>query len=286
MDLATATIHMLHNGVDHGAGEGHDMADMATSVASAATTAMSMAMGTATAAADAAATTAAQAMGGMGGMSHGGMGGADPNACKISMLWNWNTINACFIARSWHIKTKGMFAGSCIGIVCLCIAIELVRRFQREYDRYLLRRWLDKSGQLALANADGVVNPESTYSDGTPKSSAASVPVVNGQVTYPVGAWTVMMNDPIFPVLRSSPNAAFYTPSIFSQLVRATLYLFQYAGAYFVMLLAMYYNGYIIICIFIGGLLGNFLFGADTFKPVTTAGAGSGAINPQKTCCC
>lgn len=282
MDLATATIHMLHNGVDHGAGEGHDMADMATSAVS---TVMNMAMGTATAAADAAATTGAMAMGGMGGMNHGGMGGGDPNACKISMLWNWNTINACFIARSWHVRTKGMFAGTCIGIVCLGIAVEIVRRLQREYDRYLLRRWLDKSGQSAVASAD-VVNPETNYADGSGKSSTASVPVVNGQVTYPVGAWTVMMNDPIFPVLRSSPNAAFYTPSVFAQLVRATLYLFQYAGAYFIMLLAMYYNGYIIICIFIGGLLGNFLFGADTFKPVTTAGTGSGSINPQKTCCC
>jgi hypothetical protein len=37
-------------------------------------------------------------MGGMGGMD-GGMGGA---SCKISMLWNWYTIDACRY-RSNHL---------------------------------------------------------------------------------------------------------------------------------------------------------------------------------------
>ena len=36
--------------------------------------------------------------------------------------------------------------------------------------------------------------------------------------------------------------------------------MLQFAVAYFVMLLAMYFNGYVIICIFIGAFLGAFLF--------------------------
>lgn len=38
----------------------------------------------------------------------------------------------------------------------------------------------------------------------------------------------------------------------------------QFAIAYIVMLLAMYYNGYLIICIFIGAFLGNFAFNWET----------------------
>jgi copper transporter 1 len=34
----------------------------------------------------------------------------------------------------------------------------------------------------------------------------------------------------------------------------------QFAVAYFIMLLAMYYNGYIIICIFIGAFFGALIF--------------------------
>tara|TARA_R110002060_G_scaffold40006_5_gene51240 strand:+ start:219 stop:449 length:231 start_codon:yes stop_codon:yes gene_type:complete len=40
--------------------------------------------------------------------------------------------------------------------------------------------------------------------------------------------------------------------------------MFQFAVAYFIMLLAMYFNGYIIICIFIGAWIGSFLFSWET----------------------
>jgi len=55
------------------------------------------------------------------------------------MLWNWYTIDACFISRGWHVRSKAQFAGSCIGVFLLVLAIELVRRAQREYDRRLTR---------------------------------------------------------------------------------------------------------------------------------------------------
>ena len=42
--------------------------------------------------------------------------------------------------------------------------------------------------------------------------------------------------------------------------------MLQFAVAYFVMLLAMYFNGYIIICIFIGAFLGSFIF---SWEPVS-----------------
>jgi copper transporter 1 len=56
-----------------------------------------------------------------------------------------------------------------------------------------------------------------------------------------------------------------YRPSPMEQLVRALLHMLQFAVAYFVMLLAMYYNGYIIICIFIGAFLGSLVF---SWEPV------------------
>lgn len=50
-----------------------------------------------------------------------------------------------------------------------------------------------------------------------------------------------------------------YKPTIVQQAVRALIHMLQFAVAYFIMLLAMYYNGYIIICIIIGAFLGFFL---------------------------
>lgn len=72
------------------------------------------------------------------------------------MLWNWNTIDACFIAQSWQITSRGVFAGSCIGVVLLVVTLELLRRAGKEYDRYLVRQHrahyplYNKVGSLSL----------------------------------------------------------------------------------------------------------------------------------------
>lgn len=69
-----------------------------------------------------------------------------------------------------------------------------------------------------------------------------------------------------------------------------------FAVAYFIMLLAMYFNGYIIICIFIGALLGKFLCDWESYKfPVggqtaggqgTTSTANKGGAQEELTYCC
>lgn len=50
------------------------------------------------------------------------------------------TDNAGFIAKSWHITSHGMFAGSYIGVILLVMSLELLRRLGKEYDRYILRQ--------------------------------------------------------------------------------------------------------------------------------------------------
>ncbi|KAM0713847.1 hypothetical protein Q7P37_010809 [Cladosporium fusiforme] len=152
--------------------------------------------------------------------------------CKISMLWNWNTIDACFISESWHITSKGMFAGSCIGVLLLVMTLEALRRASREYDIYIMRAYQRSLSTSQSSNG----GPLEAGSSSPNKSSAA-------QATTPL-----------------LPTQQTFTPSLFQQIVRAFLHMAQFAVAYFVMLLAMYYNGYFIICIFIGAFLGAFAF--------------------------
>ncbi|KAL2158101.1 hypothetical protein VTH06DRAFT_4669 [Thermothelomyces fergusii] len=163
--------------------------------------------------------------GGMGGMGSG-------SGCKISMLWNWNTIDACFIARSWKITSRGVFAGSCIGVVMLVVVLEMLRRAVKEYDRFLINKHLRSA---AAAAAKATPPPKTASDDGA--SSPPHCPAVVRQG---------------------------YRPNVFEQAVRALLHMLQFAVAYFIMLLAMYYNGYIIICIFIGAYIGSFIFHWET----------------------
>lgn len=159
----------------------------------------------------------------------GGMG----MSCKISMLWNWNTVGACFISDQWRISSKGVFAGTIIGIFLIVVAIELVRRMAREYDRRLIREYAARLEQQPA-------------SEKLPMSPGA----LAGQIR----------------------------PTIGQQAIRSTLYMIQFGAGYMMMLLAMYYNGYILIFgIFLGGFVGHFLTAWDTVghgEPVA------------KDCCC
>lgn len=155
------------------------------------------------------------------------------------MLWNWYTIDACFISKQWHIRSKGMFAGSCVGVILLVMSVELLRRLGKEYDASLYRQFYRR----ATASPHG--------SDGA-------------TLTF-----------------RATP---------LQQLVRAFIHACAFGAAYIVMLLAMYYNGYIIICIFIGAGLGKFVcdwlvvkINPDTL--LEESGKKPGGIEETTVCC-
>lgn len=54
--------------------------------------------------------------------------------------------------------------------------------------------------------------------------------------------------------------------TVTQQALRSLIHTAQFAVAYFVMLLAMYFNGYIIICIFLGAYIGSFIFSWDVIE--------------------
>lgn len=57
-----------------------------------------------------------------------------------------------------------------------------------------------------------------------------------------------------------------FRPNMRQQAARATFHMLQFAVAYFVMLLAMYYNGFILLAICIGAWFGSFVFSWETIN--------------------
>ncbi|KAG5918692.1 hypothetical protein E4U61_001557 [Claviceps capensis] len=174
-------------------------------------------------------------------MHHDGPQGA---SCKISMLWNWYTIDACFLSSSWHITNQAMFAATCIGVILLVMLVELTRRLGREYDAFLLRQFQREASRRYL---DDVLDPSgSTSSSSLVRSQSVAV-------------------------------VATFRASLLQQLARSVLHAVTFGVAYIVMLLAMYFNGYVIICIFIGAGLGKFF--CDWLEVRVAAGAaGEGVV--------
>ncbi|KAK7952927.1 hypothetical protein PG996_013812 [Apiospora saccharicola] len=190
-------------------------------------------------------------------MDHGGGTG-----CKVSMLWNWNTVDACFLSSSWHIPSEGAFAATCIGVVLMVVILEVLRRAGKEYDALILRQFRRHvAAQRLAASKDKNVNVASCCGPPEPEEATPTRPQV---ITF-----------------RASP---------LQQLTRSVIHAVTFGLAYIVMLLAMYFNGYIIISIIIGAGIGKFLCDWMVHRVVIDADGGAAAskvdgIEDPTVCC-
>lgn len=215
-----------------------------------------------------------------------------------------------FLSSSWHIRSRGMFAGSCIAVICLVLALEFLRRVGREYDAFIVRRarlrtlylsdlktgpvHQQKQQQQQQQQEQEQASPETAIQTKTiPKAkvqernfssyevnSLSSSSAIRDDVISPVPApaqsfshaapgpqcTTTGVHGENHCVASDCMPLSQYRPSPVEQIVRALLHMLQFAVAYFVMLLAMYFNGYIIVCIFIGAFLGSLIF---SWEPVS-----------------
>ncbi|KAH8168243.1 hypothetical protein CIB48_g66 [Xylaria polymorpha] len=182
-------------------------------------------------------------------MSHGSGMETDGDSCSTHMLWNWNTIGACFFAESWQIKTQGMMAATCIGVFLLAIMLEFVRRLGKEYDQFVVRQFqqhVDSRAAMARSKDD----------------CCAEGPQMNGQ--------TLMF--------RATP---------IQQAIRSFIHAVAFGIAYILMLIAMAFNGYVIIVIIIGAGFGKFVCDWMTQKVVVGGTATKSLENSEEaTMCC
>ncbi|KAL2138635.1 hypothetical protein VTI28DRAFT_6479 [Corynascus sepedonium] len=221
-------------------------------------------------------------------MDHGNHGGGDAGpACKISMLWNWYTVDACFLTSSWQITSRGAFAATCLGVVFMVVVLEALRRLAREYDEHIQR---DFAARVALitSSLSTPPRPSSPSSGGNDESTGASAPSADA-----IAACRRIAGSQVV-VEAQQPTVVTFRASPLQQLVRALLHTATFGLAYIVMLLAMYYNGYIIICILIGALLGKFLcdwmtrtvvIGVETGGADVKRAGGGAAIDEPTVCC-
>jgi solute carrier family 31 (copper transporter), member 1 len=183
------------------------------------------------------------------------------------MLWNWYTIDSCFISSTWHVRSSGGFAGTCIGVILLVMSLEMLRRLSKEYDTFVIRRFKERvARELNTA----------------PSSANGSTDVVNkSHATTKVGTAAVSG--------AACQRVVHFRYTPLQQAIRGVLHAITFGVAYFVMLLAMYYNGYVIICILIGAGLGKIVF--DWGKQTLSLGDGASDLQAggdacETTVCC
>lgn len=162
-----------------------------------------------------------------------------------------------FLADSWLIENEGMFAASCIGVFLLVICLEFLRRLSKEYDSFILRQFQQHvASQQARASKS--------------ESSCCAA------------------DD--LPPAAAGPQIVMFRASPVQQLVRAIIHAVAFGVAYILMLIAMAFNGYIIICIVLGAGVGKFLSDWMTAKVVVGGENQSGSkaasnLEEPSVCC-
>ncbi|KAI0929937.1 hypothetical protein AcV5_006774 [Taiwanofungus camphoratus] len=156
-----------------------------------------------------------------------------PMRCSMNMLWNTQIENTCIVFRSWHISSNTHFVLSCIAIVALGVLYEWLRVAQRDVDLRIARRLIAEGKGKARTTRSGRNTPES---DSEGAGLLTGVPVLKTRLGTPL--------------------------PLVARLTRAILYGFSVFLSFFLMLVFMTYNAYLILAVVLGAAIGHFIFGA------------------------
>jgi len=172
--------------------------------------------------------------------------------CSMNMLWNTDIIDTCIVFRSWHINSQTTFLFSCLVIVLLGIFYEYLRGFQKKFDYHI--------AMTLAAKGQGRPTPGRD-------SSGRSTPEGQNEERSLLGGRRILTSS-----LTGTPVSARV------RAIRATLYGLTIFLSFFLMLVFMTYNAYLITSVVLGAALGHYIFSptmnVDAILADSTAGKG------------
>ncbi|EAS28849.3 solute carrier family 31 (copper transporter), member 1 [Coccidioides immitis RS] len=169
-------------------------------------------------------------------MDHSGHGDMDMghDQCSMNMLFTWSTKNLCLVFRQWRVTGPVSLLFSLVGVILLTAGYEAVRELTRRYEGVCGR---GVKGAIPAPGSEEAYGPtENHHRDD--ESSSLLFPARNVNTSEPVGRRR--------------------------KIVIASLYGVQVFYSFFIMLLFMTYNGWVMISVGIGAFLGYLTFGSSS----------------------
>ncbi|KAH9858446.1 Ctr-domain-containing protein [Lenzites betulinus] len=188
---------------------------------------------------------------------HGGHGGHDmpgmPAAptCSMNMLWNTQIEDTCIVFRSWHISSTAAFVLSCAVVVGLGVLYEWLRAAQRTLDRRIAATLSAQGKGKGPAAGGGSVSGRDS-----PEYESEEAGLLTGSLVSKARTGTLL------PVSARVSRAVLYGASVFL--------------SFFLMLVFMTYNAYLILATVIGASLGHFVFSTHMDIDAVLSGGADG----------
>ncbi|KAH8426735.1 low-affinity Cu transporter [Aspergillus melleus] len=186
-------------------------------------------------------------------MDHGGHGGhgdmdMGEGQCSMNMLFTWSSKGLCIVFRQWQVTGLASLLGSLVVIVLLTAGYEGVRQLTRRFETAHARRLNAFTSSATTGGNDFADDPAP---DGSPYRPATHLP------------------DASSPLLVGSDNRRRLEQR--GKIIMALLYAVQVFYSFFIMLLFMTYNGWVMISVAIGAFVGYLVFGDNTSASKTVA---------------
>ncbi|KAJ3778618.1 copper transporter [Lentinula raphanica] len=155
---------------------------------------------------------------------------------RNSLPRNRNTqiVDTCIVFRSWHISTNTAFGSSCLAIVALGVLYEYLRVVQKSVDTRIA---------LSLVKDKRRNRSRSSSGRNTPELPLEEEGLLSGRVF--------------------KANVTGVPVPLPSRIARSLLYGISVFLSFFLMLVFMTYNAYLILSVVLGAALGHFIFGGS-----------------------
>ncbi|KAH7101260.1 Ctr copper transporter [Auriculariales sp. MPI-PUGE-AT-0066] len=185
--------------------------------------------------------------------------------CSMNMLWNTQVEDTCIVFRWWHIYNNIDFVIALVAVAGLGVLYEYLRVVQVKYDQRVAVRLVQAAAQ--------VTSPSSL-----PVAAAAEDPLA-ARVT---AAWSrnlcVLARSVSYSLVLTTRRSKVPVPQ---RLARASLYGSAVFLSFFIMLIFMTYNAYLIAAVVVGAAVGHYIFSAemDTDAVLATSGVGGKGVS-------
>ncbi|KAL4870895.1 hypothetical protein BDV12DRAFT_45435 [Aspergillus spectabilis] len=182
------------------------------------------------------------------GHDHGDMdmGGGQ---CSMNMLFTWSAKNLCIVFSGWRVTGPLSLLGSLVVIVLLAAGYEGIRQVTRQYELAHARRLSAFSAAVVGSNEiDEAVSSTEHEHEHEPETT----PDAQNQAYVP-GARS--------PLLVGSDNKRAIERK--GKITMAALYAVQVFYSFFIMLLFMTYNGFVMLAVAVGAFVGYLAFGEN-----------------------
>ncbi|PFH44940.1 hypothetical protein AMATHDRAFT_72106 [Amanita thiersii Skay4041] len=188
-------------------------------------------------------------------MDHDGGHDMSGMSCAMHMLWNTQIINTCIVFPSWHITSHTTFILSFLIIVLLGVGYEYLRLIQHRVDVHIARAIISAAGGKGRSGG-GRIRLGSGRTSPVPSSGGRNTPDEEGS-TSPTAARRA--------AAAAAAQGGYATVPVFYRVLRAALYGATVFLSFFLMLVFMTYNAYLILAVVLGAAIGHFKFG-DTMN--------------------